>query len=85
MRVHLFVPSDPEELPNAVASGADALWLEGPVEASALRAARQQAANLKLYRLLEAASTTISMQQWPRRRTESFCLSAMARMCSISA
>jgi citrate lyase subunit beta/citryl-CoA lyase len=49
MRVHLFVPSDPDKLAGAVASGADALWLEGPFEASALRAARQQAADLKLY------------------------------------
>jgi citrate lyase subunit beta / citryl-CoA lyase len=49
MRVHLFVRSDPEELASAGASGADALWLEGPVQANALRAARQQAANLKLY------------------------------------
>jgi citrate lyase subunit beta / citryl-CoA lyase len=49
MRVHLFIPSNPEELPNAVASGADALWLEGPIESSALRAARQQVANLTLY------------------------------------
>jgi citrate lyase subunit beta/citryl-CoA lyase len=49
MRVHLFVPSDPEKLTGAVASGADALWLERPFEANALRAARQQAANLKLY------------------------------------
>jgi citrate lyase subunit beta / citryl-CoA lyase len=49
MRVHLFVRSDPEKLASAVARGADALWLEGPIEANALRAARQQAANLKLY------------------------------------
>ncbi len=49
MRVHLFVRSGPVALHNAAASGADVLWLEGPVEASALRAARQQAANLKLY------------------------------------
>jgi citrate lyase subunit beta/citryl-CoA lyase len=49
MRVHLFIPPNPEELPNAVACSADALWLEGPVEASALRAARQQAANPTLY------------------------------------
>lgn len=49
MRVHLFVPPDPEKLACAVSSGADALWLEGAVEESVLRAARQQAANLKLY------------------------------------
>ncbi len=49
MRVHLFVPSDPEKLASAVASGADALWLEDPFEASALRAARQLAPNPKLY------------------------------------
>jgi citrate lyase subunit beta/citryl-CoA lyase len=49
MRVHLFVPSAPEKLASAVASGADALWLEGPFEASTLRTTRQQAANLALY------------------------------------
>jgi citrate lyase subunit beta / citryl-CoA lyase len=49
MRVHLFVRSDPEKLASAVAGGADALWLEAPVEGSALRAARHQAANGKLY------------------------------------
>ena len=49
MRVHLFVPSDLEKLASAVASGADALWLEGTFEASVLRATRHQAANLKLY------------------------------------
>jgi citrate lyase subunit beta / citryl-CoA lyase len=54
MRVRLFVPSDPEKLAGAVARGADALWLEGPIEANALRAARQQAANLKLYVCLGA-------------------------------
>jgi citrate lyase subunit beta/citryl-CoA lyase len=49
MRVHLFVPSDPEKLTGAVASGADALWLEGRGAGDLLRAVRQQAANLKLY------------------------------------
>jgi citrate lyase subunit beta / citryl-CoA lyase len=52
MRIHLFVRYDPEKLANAVASGADALWLDGPFEANALRAAGQRIANLKLYACL---------------------------------
>ncbi|MEJ0052751.1 MAG: aldolase/citrate lyase family protein [Methylovirgula sp.] len=54
MRVHLFVPSDPATLDKAAASGADALWLKGPIGADALRAAQQRAANPKLYVCLGA-------------------------------
>ncbi len=49
MRVHLFVASDPAKLDNAFASGADALWLDGSLTASALQDARRRAATLKLY------------------------------------
>ncbi len=54
MRVHLFVPSDPATLDRAASSGADALWLKGPIGADALRAAQQRAANPKLYVCLGA-------------------------------